>query len=146
MLVGLRGFKLNPALLTYVAGKPTPRAQRCGRRRERRIRKRLEAEKIKRLVAEYVAGIPSAELGQRYGIAKSTVLRLVRQAGERVRYPRLTAAERAQLVALHEEGWSQKDIAERLDRSPGAIWHCLRRLGLTGSRTTVSDFGPHSAD
>jgi DNA-directed RNA polymerase specialized sigma subunit len=101
---------------------------------------------IQCMVAEYAAGTTAADLGQRYGIAKSTVLRLIRQTGERVRHPRLTAAETAQLVALYEEGLSQKDIAERLDRSPSAIWHCLRRLGLTGSHTTMSDFGPHTAD
>jgi hypothetical protein len=36
--------------------------------------------------------------------------------------------ETARLVALHEAGRRQKDIAE----SPSAVWHCLRRLGLRG--------------
>jgi hypothetical protein len=30
----------------------------------------------------------------------------------------------------HEARLSQKDFAERLGRSPSAVWHCLRRLGL----------------
>jgi len=38
----------------------------------------------------------------------------------------------AQLVALSQAGLSQKDIAARLDRSPSAIWHCLRRVDLVG--------------
>jgi hypothetical protein len=130
-LVGLRGFRLNPAVLTYVTQAPPPRL--VGRQRrdhERRIPRRLSARTIDGLVAEYVAGTPSAELGQRYGIAKSSVLRLVGQAGERVRHPRLSESDTAQLVALHEAGLSQKDIAEHLGCSPSAVWHCLRRAGL----------------
>jgi DNA-directed RNA polymerase specialized sigma24 family protein len=134
-VVGLRGFKLNPALLTYVMGTlPARRARRPRHRRERRVSKRLEAETIDRLVAEYVAGTPSAELGRRYGIAKSSVTRLVREAGKRVRHPRLSAAETAQLVTLYEAGLSQMEIAQRLGRSPSAVWHCLRRAGFVGAR------------
>jgi DNA-binding NarL/FixJ family response regulator len=133
--VGLRGFKLNPMLLTYVLDGPRARVRRrTGHRRERRVRKRLQAETIDRLVDEYVAGATAAELGQRYELAKSSVLHLVRQAGEGVRHPRLSATETAQLVALYEQGLSQKDIADRLGRSPSAIWHCLRRLGSLENR------------
>jgi transposase len=126
---------LNPALLTYA--RSTPPAQpvrRPDRRRERRVGKRLRAETIERVITEYVAGATAAELGQRYGLAKSSVLRLVRQAGECVRHPRLSATETAQLVALYDAGLAQKDIAERLAKSPSAVWHCLRRLGLVGSQ------------
>jgi transposase-like protein len=124
------GFKLNPALWAHVASPlPARIARNRGLRRERRVSTRLEAETINRLVAEYVAGTTAAELGRRYGIAKSSVLRLVRQAGERVRHPRLSATETARLVQLYEAGLPQKDIAQRLGRSPSAMWHCLRRLG-----------------
>ncbi|HEY6682701.1 MAG TPA: hypothetical protein VI030_07000, partial [Propionibacteriaceae bacterium] len=61
-----------------------------------------------------MAGTTAAELGRRYGIAKSSVLRLVRQAGERVRHPRLSATDTARLVQLYEAGLPQKDIAQRL--------------------------------
>jgi len=105
-------------------------ARRARRPRHRRVSKRLEAETIDRLVAEYVAGTTAAELGQRYGLAKSSVLRLVRQAAERVRHPRLSENDTAQLVALYEAGFSQKDIAARLGRTPSAVWHCLRRAGM----------------
>jgi DNA-binding CsgD family transcriptional regulator len=81
------------------------------------------------LVAEYSAGITAAELGHRYGIAKSSLLLLVRHAGQPVRHLRLSAAETARLVQLYEAGLPQKEIAQRLGRSPSAVWHCLRRLG-----------------
>jgi hypothetical protein len=101
-----------------------------GQRHERRVSKRLTGETIDRLVAEYRAGTTAAELGRQYGLAKNSVLYLVRQAGDLVRHPRLSAAETAQLVAAYEAGLSQKDIAERLGRSPSGVWHCLRRLLL----------------
>jgi transposase len=132
-VVGLRGFRLNPALLTYVVdGLKARPARRRSHRRERRISKRLDAVTINHLVAEYVSGTTAAELGQRYGVAKSSVLRLVRQTGERVRHPRLSETETAQLVALHAAGLPQKKIAARLGCSPSAVWHCLRRAGMVG--------------
>lgn len=130
-MVGLRGFRLNPALLTYLVRiPPARRGRRVGWRRERRISKRLDVEVIERVVSEYAAGATAAELGQCYGLAKSSVLQLVRQAGEPVRHPRLSANEKAQLLSLHRAGLSQREIAERLARSPSAVWHCLRRLRL----------------
>jgi DNA-binding CsgD family transcriptional regulator len=111
----------------------TRRARRPGSRRERRLSKRLDPETIERMVAEYAEGIPSAELGRRYGIAKSSVLRLVRESGKHVRHPRLSQEEIARLLELYHSGLSQKDIAALLGRSPGAVWHCLRRAGLAGT-------------
>ena len=57
-------------------------------------------------------------------------LRLVRQAGERVRRPRLSATETDRLIELYGAGMTQKGMAELLGRSPSAVWHCLRRAGL----------------
>jgi hypothetical protein len=59
---------------------PARPKRRAHRKCERRVSKRLEAGTIDRLVAEYVAGTTAAELGRRYGLAKSSMLRLVREA------------------------------------------------------------------
>ena len=127
---------MNPALLKYVTGGlPARTARRRGRQRERRVSKRLEVETIDRLVAECVAGTTAAELGRRYGIAKNSVLGLVRQAGEWVRHPRFTAIVTARVIELYEAGVRQHEIAHRLGRSPSAVWHCLRRAGLIGVKT-----------
>jgi hypothetical protein len=81
-----------------------------------------------------LAGRTAAEVGEQYGLAKSSVLELVRQAGKSVRHSRLSAHETAQLVALYKAGLPQKDIAKRLGRTPSAVWHCLRRrAGLVGA-------------
>jgi DNA-binding CsgD family transcriptional regulator len=59
----------------------------------------------------------------------------------------MTVAETDRLVELYDAGLSQKEIGERLGRSPrlsqkeiavrlgrspSAVWHCLRRFGLVG--------------
>jgi DNA-binding NarL/FixJ family response regulator len=94
----------------------------------------LQAQTIEYLIAEYAAGTTAAELGKRYGIAKSSVLRLLREAGERVRHPRLSTDETAEVARLFKSGLPQRDIAKLLERSPSAVWHCLRRAGLVGVR------------
>jgi hypothetical protein len=79
-------------------------------------------------------GGPLPKVGEQYGLAKGSVLELVRQAGRSVRHSRLSAHETAQLVALYKAGLPQKDIAKRLGRTPSAVWHCLRcRAGLVGA-------------
>jgi hypothetical protein len=94
---------LNPALLAHVtAALPTRRTRRQSGARNVGCVERLSADAIDRLVAQYVGGTTAAELGQRYDLAKSSVIRLVRDAGERVQHPRLSASETAQLVALYE--------------------------------------------
>ena len=64
---------------------------------------------------------------------KSSVLRLVRQAGERVRHPRLSESGTTRLVALREAGLSQKDIAEHLGCSLSAVWHYSPEAGSSPS-------------
>jgi hypothetical protein len=50
----------------------------------------------------------ACKLGRRYGIAKSRVLRLLRQAGTAVRHPRLSPTETALLVELFRTGVTQR--------------------------------------
>ena len=64
----------------------------------------LDAETIESLVTEYVGGTTAEVLGRRYGLAEGSVLRPVRDAGERVRHPRISESETARLVELYEVG------------------------------------------
>lgn len=71
-LVGLRGYKLKPAVKRYLAAElAVQEARRKPPHRQHRIAKRLPAGTLQKLVAEYVAGTPAAELGRRYGLAKA---------------------------------------------------------------------------
>ena len=95
----------------------------------RRVSMRLSAERQQSLVWEYQAGATGQELAERYGVARSTVIDFLRGRGVTVRRPRLTEDELAQVVALYQDGVRQIDIAKRLGRTKGAIWHALRRAG-----------------
>ena len=71
----------------------------------------------------------AGDLAERYGVARSAVIQFLRSRGVTIRRPRLTEEELAQVVALYQEGVRQIDIAERLGRTKGVIWHALRRVG-----------------
>lgn len=117
-MVGLRGFTLNPTLLVYVTAGSRDRQRRpTARRRERRLRKRLDAQTIERMVGEYVARATSADLARHYGIAKSSVLRLVREAGWRIRHLRFGKEEVARLAELYAAGTTQAQIAQQLGKA-----------------------------
>lgn len=83
---------------------------------------------IDHLVAEYAGGTTAAEIGQRYGLAKNSILRLVRQAGG---YGIRGSAPLRRLSWLQcmRAGPPQKEIAQRLGRSQSAVWHCRQRWG-----------------
>jgi DNA-binding transcriptional regulator LsrR (DeoR family) len=90
---------------------------------------RLDEQLVQQLLADYQAGSTGRELAERYGLARSTVIGLLRQHGVAVRYPRVTPDEAAEIVQLYRTGMRQVDIAARFGRDPGNIWHVLKRAG-----------------
>jgi hypothetical protein len=95
----------------------------------RRVSHRLNEQVIQQLLADYRAGRTGRELAEQYGLARSTVIELLRQHGVVVRYPRATPEEAAEMVRLYQSGVRQVDIAARFGRDPGNIWHVLKRAG-----------------
>jgi hypothetical protein len=95
----------------------------------RRVSLRLDEQLTQQLLADYQVGSTGRQLAERYGLARSTVIQLLRQHGVAVRYPRVTPAEAAEMVALYQSGARQVDIADRFGRDPGNIWHVLKRTG-----------------
>jgi hypothetical protein len=91
---------------------------------------RLDAQLVRQLLADYQTGSTGRQLAERYGLARSTVIGLLRKHGIAVRYPRVTPAEQAEMVALYQSGVRQIDIAARFGRDPGNIWHVLKRAGV----------------
>jgi hypothetical protein len=92
-----------------------------------RVDVRLDEQTVQLLLAGYQAGASGHQLAKRYGLARSTVIELLRKHGVPVRYPRVTPAEAAEMVALYRTGVRQVDIAARFGRDPGIIWHVLKR-------------------
>jgi DNA-binding IclR family transcriptional regulator len=90
---------------------------------------RLDDQRVQQLLADYRTGCTGRELAEQYGLARSTVIGLLRQQGVMVRYPRVTPEEAAEMVQLYQAGVRQVDIAARYGRDPGNIWHVLKRAG-----------------
>jgi IS30 family transposase len=121
---------LNQVLLSYLSDEPPARrAKRPALSRQHSIARRLRAQTVHQMAAEYEAGASAAEVSQRYGVAKSTVLRLLRQASVPVRFPRLSSADADRIADMYVRGMPQTEIAKAVKRSPSAVWHVLRRQG-----------------
>jgi hypothetical protein len=88
---------------------------------------------VQLLLADYRAGRTGRQLAEQYGLARSTVIGLLRKHGVAVRFPRVTPEEAAEMVRLYRAGVRQVDIAAQFGRDPGNIWHMLKRAGAFGS-------------
>lgn len=95
----------------------------------RRVNLRLDGQLVQQLLTDYEAGSSGRELAERYGLARSTVIELLRKHGVPVRYPRVIAEDAAEMVRLYQSGVRQVDIAARFERDPGNIWHVPKRAG-----------------
>ena len=95
-----------------------------------RIEQRLTDDQISQLVAEYQAGTSSRRLADRYGLARSTVITILKEREIKARYPRFTEAETDRVITLYQQGVRQIDIAHELGRSKSAVWHVLHRAGF----------------
>lgn len=101
----------------------------------RRVSLRLDEQLVRQLLADYQGGRTGRELAEQYGLARSTVIGLLRQHGVAVRYPRVTPDEVAEMVRLYQSGVRQVDIAARFGRDPGNVWHVLKRAGVFRSQS-----------
>lgn len=98
----------------------------------RRLDIRLDDQQVQQMLADYQAGSTGRQLAERYGLARSTVISLLRKHGIDIRHPRVTPAEQAEMVALYQSGVLQVEIAARFGRDPSSIWHVLKRAGALG--------------
>jgi hypothetical protein len=99
-----------------------------------RIADRLDEPAIDQLVRDYQAGATGWQLATQFGLARSTVIKLLKERGVVVRRPRVTDEDKAEMVRLFLDGMTQVAIAARFGRDPGLIWHVLERAGLKGRR------------
>lgn len=81
-------------------------------------------------MADYHAGTSTTELATRYGIGKGTVLKVLREAGVELRWPRMTEPEIREATRLYESGLSLADVGKRLGRGYSTVHKALRRHGV----------------
>jgi len=75
-----------------------------------------------KLAAAYLEGATSPELSRRFGLARSTVLGLLEEAGvELRRYPGLRQEDVAAAAALYAGGWSLKRIGKHYEVSGSTV-------------------------
>jgi hypothetical protein len=65
-------------------------------------------------VAEYDAGGSSESIGALFCLSKRSVIKILREAGIKVRYPRMTEAELRRATMLYRDGYSLLEVSKRL--------------------------------
>lgn len=95
-----------------------------------RVAFRLDEMHIGRLVAEYLEGATCRQLAERYEVARSTVIELLKRRRVVVRHPRMSPTDAGSAVEMYRQGMRQIDIAAHLGRSKSVIWHVLQRAGV----------------
>jgi transposase-like protein len=86
-----------------------------------KLSRRLNTAVVARLVAQYEAGATSRQLAVEFGIAKSSVLSILRPEGAALRFSRLSDSDKEEMARLYGAGMSQVDIARRFGRDPGLV-------------------------
>lgn len=110
------------------AGSRSERDPRCGTRFK--LEHRLDPEMVARLVADYEAGVPTTQLTSRYSLGKSSVLRLLAEAGVVMRKRPMTPEQVDEAVALYEGGLAYRQVAERIELDRTTVWLALKARGV----------------
>jgi len=99
-------------------------------RHRQQARRRLPQSTIDQLVSDYLGGHPTPVLCQTYGLGKSTVLRLLAEAGVEMRRQGLTPEQVTEATALYEGGWSLARAANHFGVSTRHVHDRLRAAGV----------------
>jgi transposase-like protein len=92
--------------------------------------RRLEADELNRLVADYMSGVDVVELATRYGIARQTVFDHMRRQGAPRRHPRLTPDDVRKAVGMYQVGKSLAAIGRAVGVDPGTVHRALIKVGV----------------
>jgi hypothetical protein len=95
------------------------------------VRRRLGAETITQVVADYQAGDSTPTLMLKYSLAKGTVLRLLQDNDINMRHQRMSELEIAEAIKLYQQGWSLARVGKHFNRNPSTIQAVLMRAGVT---------------
>jgi DNA-binding CsgD family transcriptional regulator len=91
---------------------------------------RLDGEQIARIVAEYEAGASAAVIGDMFSLSKRSVIKIVREAGVVIWWPRMSHAEIREATRLYAGGLSLVEVGKRLNRDHSTIYKALKRAGV----------------
>jgi hypothetical protein len=105
--------------------------------RVHKLELRLAPETVAALIEDYLGGMPSRACGQKFGLAKNSVLGVLKQHG--VSRPRIEISDEAldQAVNLLARGVALKPIAEGMGLAPSTLQRALQSRGLPTRKTWV---------
>lgn len=92
--------------------------------------RRLDADQIAELVAEYQAGLLAKELATRWGINRHTVMKHLRASGVELRRQGIAEADIPEVVRLYESGLSLARIGERYGCEHSTVRNVLLKMGV----------------
>jgi len=101
---------------------------KCPKPSLHRTQKRLDPERIARLIADYEAGEPVNNLAMAYGIHRSTVLEHLKRQGIRGRRTRLTPPDIEKIVGLCAAEESVEAIAHDLRVGDTTVRRALKKF------------------
>ncbi len=93
----------------------------------RPVQRRLAADQVAELVAEYQAGADMRELAVRWQVHRTTVAGHLRRAGVELRRQGLSEERLSEAVRLYAEGWSLQRLAERYNCDAETVRNHIRR-------------------
>ena len=121
---------VKPVKLPQIPSFQYEQIEHTGQERIFPVSRRVGPETVDRLVADYESGVPTTELTGRYGLAKSSVLKLLADRGVVMRRQGLSEAELTKAAQLYEQGLSVLDVGERIGRSSTVVWRALKKHGV----------------
>ncbi|MEA5118730.1 MAG: hypothetical protein VB036_14115 [Propionicimonas sp.] len=92
--------------------------------------RQLRPQQIEELKQNYLAGATAKELGERFGLNRQSVARVLRNTGIAVGPPHMTPAQIDDAIRLYESGLSLGRVAEQFSVDPHTIRSRLRERGV----------------
>ena len=95
-----------------------------------KLSQRLNSDTVAQIVERYEAGEPSTTLAAAYGISKGSAIKLLREAGVKIRNQGLTDDQIVEAAMLYRAGLSLAKIGVHLGVDHGTVWRQLRKRGV----------------
>jgi DNA-binding transcriptional regulator LsrR (DeoR family) len=112
---------------------PDPSVKPRSAHQPTKLSQRLSDETVAAIVDAYAAGATTREVGARFGLAHSSVNKLLRHRGVVARRRSPTTAEMQRAAALYEAGESIRTIAEHLGFGASTVKRALVRAPASRS-------------